>query len=485
MRNTIIIILSFFSILLFNSCREDGDWGNDNEGQFGFTIERDNNFIEKAVGEINQLKFNVRPSYDFQSIKTSFKFTTNLNGTLKLNGETLAANQEYTFESKDNIFEYVGNVVGSHNLKISVKNEKGVSKEEEFELKYSVSEFTHTFTGGTTPIYQSDETPYLMKIVPNSGQPTTGYKIKFDTYDGQIKLNGEVVTLGTSYDITNIDSFTTSLKTNVAGIKTLKYSISNSTLSREYSLQQEVLPHTIVLSDFSISKTSAGLDENLIINGIVTKKPASSNSIQYKTWISQGTNGQINGIENTNNIYKPFTLSSNHLFNLAVKTKEVGDYVYNVQFKDEFGNESEVITFNISILKPISIENISVKEIIIEKRRNSINPENTGLYFTYKGTNFKFKVASTPNKVKKIDFIVTFTAFAKDYSYNHSYTLPTEQNEFYYEGTNDVNIEMIGFRTPSVINITNAKVVLKAYDNNGGVAEITLTPDIKIIDTVL
>ena len=48
MRNTIIIILSLFSILLCNACREDGDWGNDNEGQFGFTIERDNNFIEQS-----------------------------------------------------------------------------------------------------------------------------------------------------------------------------------------------------------------------------------------------------------------------------------------------------------------------------------------------------------------------------------------------------------------------------------------------------
>ena len=48
MRNAIIIILSLFFFILFNSCREDGDWGNENAGQFGFTIERDNNFIEKS-----------------------------------------------------------------------------------------------------------------------------------------------------------------------------------------------------------------------------------------------------------------------------------------------------------------------------------------------------------------------------------------------------------------------------------------------------
>ena len=73
-----LILLLTFCVSLFslNSCREDGDWGNDNVSQFGFTIERDNNFIEKAVGETNQLNFNIVPNYDFSSIQTILHFKT-------------------------------------------------------------------------------------------------------------------------------------------------------------------------------------------------------------------------------------------------------------------------------------------------------------------------------------------------------------------------------------------------------------------------
>ena len=172
MKKLFYLLLAITTLSII-SCREDGDWGNNNGGQFGFTIERDDNFIEKSVGETNQLKFNIVPSYDFSSIQTKFKFVTNLNGVLKLNGEVLVANKEYIFDEKENIFEYVGNVSGTHELKISVKNDKGASKEEEFELKYAVSEFSHTYTGGTAPIYQGDETQYLMKIVAGNGLPTT------------------------------------------------------------------------------------------------------------------------------------------------------------------------------------------------------------------------------------------------------------------------------------------------------------------------
>ena len=104
MKKLILLLTFCVSLFFLNSCREDGEWGNENGGQFGFTIERDDNFIEKAVGETNQLTFNIIPNYDFATIPTTFKFTTNLNGVLSLNGQTLIANQEYTFDTKDNIF---------------------------------------------------------------------------------------------------------------------------------------------------------------------------------------------------------------------------------------------------------------------------------------------------------------------------------------------------------------------------------------------
>ena len=64
MKNIFVLFIALFSLTLFNSCRDDGDEWKEN-GQFAFTIERDNNFIEKAVGEVNSFKFNVNPTYNY------------------------------------------------------------------------------------------------------------------------------------------------------------------------------------------------------------------------------------------------------------------------------------------------------------------------------------------------------------------------------------------------------------------------------------
>ena len=127
--------MAFISLNFINSCREDGDWEKANES-FSYTVERDKNYIEKGVGEANQLTFNINPNYNFSKIETSFKFVTSLNGVLKLNGQVLTANQEYTFENEKNVFEYTGNVSGTHDLTISTKNSKGYSVEEKFALPY-------------------------------------------------------------------------------------------------------------------------------------------------------------------------------------------------------------------------------------------------------------------------------------------------------------------------------------------------------------
>lgn len=354
MKKILFILFSFVLILTVNSCREDGEWGNDNGGQFGFTIERDNEFIEKAVGEENQLKFNIKPNYNFSTVKTVFKFTTNLNGVLQLNGEVLKPNQEYTFSTEQNIFKYVGNVSGSHELKINVKNDKGASKEEIFLLPYAVSEFTHTKEGGTGPIYQGVETMYLMKVIPGPGQATTDYQIKFNTYNGEVKFNGVAAELGKWYNIVNIDSFTTSLKTNVAGQGKLTYTIKNSTLSKDYEIQQTIVGRQISIESLNFSPANIAVNTQISLSGVIVKSPENPNtSIQYKTWISSASNSNMNGIQNTNNVYMNYALGSNGSFLINISALAAGTYTYNVQVKDEYGNESAVKSLEIVVTAPI------------------------------------------------------------------------------------------------------------------------------------
>jgi len=297
MKHLLYLIIAFFSLsFITQSCSEDGDWDNVNGGQFGFTIERDTYFIEKSVGETNQLKFNVKPNYDFSSIPMKFKYTSTLNGALSLNGQNLQPNVEYPLNNKDNIFTYVGNVQGSHQISIIATNDKGISKEEKFTLEYGISEFTHTFTGGTADIYQADETPYLMKIVPNAGQPNTGFEIKFNSYNGNIKLNGVAVQTGQFYPLPNIDNFTVILATNQVGQGALDYTIKNATVQKSYNIQQTIIARKIVIESMNINATNVLPNSQMSLIGVIKKTPVTANTnIKYKTWISASSNNNTKG----------------------------------------------------------------------------------------------------------------------------------------------------------------------------------------------
>lgn len=489
MKKLLFILLAFFSVFALNSCREDGDWGNDNEGQFGFTIERDANFIEKSVGEANSLKFNLVTNYDFATVPTKFKFTTNLNGALSLNGQTLVANQEYSFTTKDNIFQYVGNVSGSHQLKISVKNDKGASKEEEFELNYGVSEFAHTFTGGTAPIYQGDETNYLMKITPGSGQPTTGYQIKFNTYVGTVKLNGVTATLGQFYPLPNIDNFSVATTTNQSGNGALFYTIKNTTVSADYSIQQNILPRTITVESMNINNLNPAPNSPLSLIGVIKKTPITSNTVvQYKTWISSASNNNTAGIQNTSNAYIPYTLGSNGSFTYNFNTLVAGTYTYNIQFKDEYGNESTVNTYTIVVENSLSITTPATVSVSLQRTVTGGGPGNYyDIRHKFLGSTLGVGTgASAGNGISKIIFELNFIYNGQTINKSYTYTYNTfpQTVSIVAQGTNDPYQldSFLNYQSNSnPINATNGTFTVYVYDKFNAVVTQTGTTVVNVL----
>lgn len=489
MKKIIFILLTFFTVFALNSCREDGDWGNDSEGQFGFTVDRDANFIEKSVGEANSLKFNLITNYDFATVPTTFKFTTTLNGVLSLNGQTLVANQEYSFTTKDNIFEYVGNVSGSHLLTINVKNEKGASKEEKFELNYGVSEFTHTFTGGTAPIYQGDNTNYLMKITPGSGQPNNGYQIKFNTYGGAVKLNGIAVQLGQFYPLPNIDNFSVETSTNQSGNVALFYTIKNSTVSKDYSIQQNILARTITVESMNINTLAPAPNSALSLIGVVKKTPVTSNiTVQYKTWISSASNNNTAGIQNTSNAYIPYTLGANGSFSYNFNALVAGTYTYNIQFKDEYGNESAVSTYTIDVQNTMSITTPATVSVNLQRTSSG------GGFGNYYDIRHKFVTSilnvgaatNANNGISKIVFELNFTydgqIINKSYTYHYN-TFPQTVN-MVGQNTNDpyqLNSYASLSSNSNQINASNGTFTVYVYDKFNTVITQTGTTVVNIL----
>lgn len=480
MKKLLNLIIAFFSLTLsLNSCQDDGDWEDINGGQFGFKIERDDYFIEKSVGEANQMKYNFVTNYDFASIPMKIKYTSSLNGTLKLGSQNLQPNTEYTLTSKENMLTYVGNVAGTHEVKVTATNGKGVTKEETFSLKYGISEFTHTYTGGTADIYQADETPYIMKVIPSSGQPNTGYEIKFNSYNGNIKLNGVAVQTGQFYPLPNIDNFTVILTTNQVGQGALDYTIKNSTVQSNYNIQQTVIARKIVIESMNINSLNVLPNSQMSLIGVIKKTPVTANSsIKYKTWISASSNNNTSGIQNTNNAYVPYALGANGAFSINFNALQTGNYTYNIQVQDEYGNESDVKSFNVIVAPEITFVGALAMEVDYRFQFAGIS----GLKTYMKGFKRSFKAVAGGNAtIIKIEYNITFNhAGQPPYNYNFSENVTNGSNS--YEITDATfstgTIEMAYISGNQLGNppISNLQAKIKATSSTGAVLEQTITP---------
>lgn len=480
MKNIFFILLSFFSVLSLNSCREDGEWGNENGGQFGFTIERDKDFIEKGVGEENQLKFNIKPSYDFSSIKTIFKYTTDKNGTLSINGESLIANKEYEFKDQNNIFKYIGLEQGQHNLKISVKNEKGASKEEEFELKYAISDFTVNSSNPTTEIYQGRDAEYIVKITPSNPTNINGYKIKFDSYttnpNSKIYFNNQTATIGTFYDInpSEIQNIHIRLNSLDAGTQKLSYTIKNTTVQKTGNeIIQDIKPRGLTIVSMAPSHTTIGLNQQLSLNGVVTKTPFQDNTtVYYKTWISSNS---PNGITTTNNAWQLYSLGSNNTVNIPnMTTNAFGIHTLNIQFKDEFGNQSEVKTFDIVVEDYVTFLGTQTAELLLAYQPNAV--------IVQKGFNRTFEVKAGGNSTitnihYQLDYDMVIPGQATQHkSYSYSETPSSSNSTVSISGfynTNNISINSINLTNTTA---TNRTLKITATSSIGQTKQITVVP---------
>ncbi|MDO4880059.1 MAG: hypothetical protein Q3983_02150 [Capnocytophaga sp.] len=216
---------------------------------------------------------------------------------------------------------------------------------------------------GKTNPNQGENVDFDLKITPEN--TATDYYVIFKSYDPEdtslqktfIALNGQKITFGKEYKIEDFNKVQVRINSFNAGNKQLKYVIKNSTSQREEYIQQNVLKNVINININFDKEETNNIQEILNIKGYITKSPSYNKKIWYKTWLSEG---EKNGIENTDNQYKEYTLSDSNEFNINIKSQKAGKYTYFIQFKDEFENTSNTIEKQITINdKTFSIEQIT------------------------------------------------------------------------------------------------------------------------------
>lgn len=416
MKKSLFLLFAVLGVLI-NSCREDGKWNDNDPEGFGYSIERDTDFIEKAVGESNILKFNIKTKYNFVSVPIKIKYTSSLKGILKLGDRDLEPNKEYELKEENNNLEYVGQVAGEHLLKITVQNEKGVTVVEDFALKYAVSDFSIEIKNTRNEVYQGEEAQYILKVSPLNSTDNTGYEIRFDSYDNhqssKVKYDGNVIDYGKFYKISEaaLHNISLGLSSWTAGDQKLLFTIRNKTVTKTgIEISQKVLPRTVKIVNMKPSEEKVGLNKFISINGFVSKDPfKDNNTIYYKTWISSS---DPDAITNTQNQWTKYILGDSNSVNLKnLKTNTYGTHKYNIQFKDEFGNESEIKTFDIEVNEDITWVKNPTVFINIEQRKKQFGTSPLSYYTEvyYKGINLDF-IAKTGlgNKIIKYKINISF-----------------------------------------------------------------------------
>ena len=426
MKKIFFLFATILSLTTINSCRSDGDWGdNQDNAQYGFSVERDKDFQEKAVGESIDFKFNIKANYDYSTLPMVIKYTGDLNGVLRLGDLVLEQNKEYDLKNAVNMLKYTGNEAGTHKLKISVKNSKEQSRTEEFEFKYAVSDFQVNLTGGTGEYYQGQEISYIGKITPAKNTDTKGYTIKFNVFDGTIKYNGVLAELGKEYPINDINNFSVSAITSKVGQQKLTYTIKNTTVSRDLELQINAKARQLVIESMDIQPRSVVPNTQVSLVGIIKKTPIKdNNSIKYKTWITSATDNNVNGIQTTNNTFVDYALSSNGDINIKMLAKDAGKYTFNFQAQDEFGNLSDVKQFEINVEAPLAFVGEAATTFSYNYSKKSI--VTIGCNFVNWKRTFRVK-AGAGQKITKVEYQLNYTLSGTDFSNNYSEIINSQE----------------------------------------------------------
>lgn len=190
------LLFSLLAIITLISCRNsDFETSKSEDGQFGFSFSRNNDFQPSIINEKNTINLNLSTNYDFSSIKTYFKYSNNLAGTLKFNGVTVNPNNQYQFTQKNNVFEYTGSAIGTHEVKFDYFNEKGITKTDDIKLVYDSSKvsfqggqaanilFKTNISGGWTQLKIHGINRFFKASTTGGGVKIKKiiYKLKFDT----------------------------------------------------------------------------------------------------------------------------------------------------------------------------------------------------------------------------------------------------------------------------------------------------------------
>ncbi len=260
---------------------------------------------------------------------------TEFNGKIKFNGQTIVLGNWYKID-KNKLYATVVNssVVGTTRLKYEIKNSYK-SKDKTSHIVVKALNFTINQIG-QIQVFQGEDVKLNVSISEESASNQT-YQIRFTQYDGEIKLNGQNVSL---QHWMTIDKKRASIVLHSEGTdsKVLMYQIKN-----DFVTNTKTSYINIKKTPFEITKVDKPKEDNYYLNkDFYVRMYLKTNSKVLKYKITSNNPEDINNISST---FNSINVVNNHI-DFKFKPLSVGNYKLTFILKDKFDNEiTETIEF--------------------------------------------------------------------------------------------------------------------------------------------
>ncbi len=499
-----IFYFTVFSFFALTGCKEDVEQP---ALTFPFEIKADPEKIEAGIETLDNvpLTFIVNKSYN-NSVTMKYNITS-LKKFIATNekGQAIELNKWYDLQKDTLLLNYKALEQGEHDIKVLFKNTKEYQIEKKINLNFANNnQFTieDNFVTPLGNIYQGQTVEYNFTIKPLEGS-TQNYEVQFVNFDdldidgkSTILLNNEKVNLKQWIKINPDDLHTVKLTSYNTGNKKFMYKIRNEEKEKDVVKDFTIKKAEISLKNLVLSTNQIFINEPFNIKGMV-EKTNNTKTIQYKTWVSKGDANAVNDTEN----YQVMQLGEGNLFSEEITIKSTGDYTLNVQARDEFGNESEVKSFDIKVDTRLIIKNITPKLNFAANATKESFFSKSKYYSDFSVLNLELQIEAQAGVNEKISKIETEVFFEYSHLKNPNFKSKTFSISRLFD-TNSINENLrfdvmssdslLMYRLEiteeeynnkmykSYLLLRNLKVKVKVFDNLGNQVTVEREPEYMI-----
>lgn len=363
-----------FAVLLVTACsKDDISRPSEYDYPFDFNVQASNTMV---AGEQSPINITIKNTGEHENPNQEYTltFSSTGQGVIKNEkGQIFDNTHEIPIENKGQAIKVFYNPTssGNHTVTLSIKNDKGLVKEQKITYDVKEASFEVSVDKTTASIKQGETTTHLVTIKENSASGKK-YQISVNASEGvsQAKLNGKIIALNTKVDLAGLSNQKVEITFNKGGNFTPNIVVSQESKTMSVPLNISVAQMKITASNIKWFQREANKEPKDItqVKGFLN----SATSMMYLTADVQtetptfkinlsSEKDLIQSLELNGRTYTPNTwisVTKADIPNIKIVHKESGYGLdkMKVRFQDAFENTSEEYLYEYKYYKAPTID---------------------------------------------------------------------------------------------------------------------------------